>query len=257
MLYYNISPIRRTFPNVLYTLPNVLYTLYGKTFCLNCQAKYLKQPSTLELHFESKYFVISVAEGLNQNSFLNGLLMESSNCSYNHILLQWTISFWKKMFCYGVANHLYYLQQILHSKYFYLVVWLERCFCTDCLHSNYHELKWKVFFSLCPGLKTLSSVYILSVKLSAPQIFLFDGQAWKNSMEIIGYSNIYLLYEYHTVVYFLFHGLIWKSFAVFIKHFPVSQSGLKTWFQVNKNFQFFRCNYITRKIRLKMMWLTH
>ena len=117
---------------------------------------------------------------------------------------------------------------------------MKRCFCIDCLHSNYHELRWKVFFSLCPGLKTLSSVYILSVKLSAPQIFLFDGQAWKNSMEIIGYNNIYLLYKYHTLVYFLFHGLIWKSFAVFIKHFPVWQSGLKIWFQVNKNFQFFR-----------------
>ena len=74
---YYILHIKRTFPNIVYT--------DGKTFCLNRCAEYLKRPSTLELHFDSKYFVISVADQLNQNSFMNQLLMESSNCSYTHI----------------------------------------------------------------------------------------------------------------------------------------------------------------------------
>ena len=73
--------------------PNVEYTLHGNTFSSNCQAKCLKQPSTLDLRFESKHFVISVANQLNQNSFINQLLMQSSNCSYTRIYLQWIFSF--------------------------------------------------------------------------------------------------------------------------------------------------------------------
>ena len=99
-LFYDIYPANRTFPNVV-------ETLHGKTFYLNCQAENLKQPSTLGLRSESKYFAISVANQLNQKSFMNRLLTESSDCSYTHIQLQWTISFRKEMFCYGVANHLY------------------------------------------------------------------------------------------------------------------------------------------------------
>ena len=65
--------------------PNVKYTLHGKTFCLNCKVECLKQTSTFDLHFESKYFVNSVADQLNQNSFMKRLLMESWKCSCNHI----------------------------------------------------------------------------------------------------------------------------------------------------------------------------
>ena len=57
--------------------PNVKYTLHGKRFCLNCKVECLKQTSTFDLHFESKYFVNSVADQLNQNSFMKRLLMES------------------------------------------------------------------------------------------------------------------------------------------------------------------------------------
>ena len=38
-----------------------------------------------DLCFESKYFVISVVDQLNQDSFMNQILMESSNYSYTHI----------------------------------------------------------------------------------------------------------------------------------------------------------------------------
>ena len=38
------------------TFPNVMYTLDGTTFCLNCLVECLKWPSTLDLHFKSKYF---------------------------------------------------------------------------------------------------------------------------------------------------------------------------------------------------------
>ena len=65
--------------------PNVVYALHGKTFCLNCWAQYLKWPTTLDICFESKYFVISVADQLNQNSFMNQFLVDSSNCSETHI----------------------------------------------------------------------------------------------------------------------------------------------------------------------------
>ena len=46
-------------------------TLHGKTICLNCLAECSKGQSKLELCFESKYFVILVADQLKQNSFMN------------------------------------------------------------------------------------------------------------------------------------------------------------------------------------------
>ena len=74
LLYYNIFPIRRMFPNVVYTAgKEILFELLGWMF---------KTPSKLELCLESKYFVISVAD---QISFMNWLLTESSNCLYIHI----------------------------------------------------------------------------------------------------------------------------------------------------------------------------
>ena len=61
---YYMFPVRIMFPNVM-------WTLHGKTFCLNFLAECLKQPSKIDLCFKSKYFVISVADQLNQNSFMN------------------------------------------------------------------------------------------------------------------------------------------------------------------------------------------
>ena len=90
----------------------------------------------------------------------------------------------------------------------------EKSFCwpmiINCLSEMYflfHGPAWKYFV-----------VYIISHKSSAQQVFLFDGQAWKHSMEIIGYNNINFLYKCHTLEwkYFLFHGLAWNHFAVFI-----------------------------------------
>ena len=90
----------------------------------------------------------------------------------------------------------------------------EKSFCwpmiINCLSEMYFLFRgppWKYFV-----------VYIISHKSSAQQVFLFDGQAWKHSMEIIGYNNINFLYKCHTLEwkYFLFHGLAWNHFAVFI-----------------------------------------
>ena len=39
------------------------------------------------------------------------------------------------------------------------MVWLENMLHTDCLHSSYHMLNQNVFFTLRPGLQTLSIVY--------------------------------------------------------------------------------------------------
>ena len=83
--YYYMFPVRRTFPNVM-------WTLYGKTFCLNCLAECLKQPSKIDLCFKSKYFVISVADQLNQNSFMN--------CWWNLKTVHILITSYNRLFCF-------------------------------------------------------------------------------------------------------------------------------------------------------------
>ena len=96
---------------------------------------------------------------------------------------------------------------------------------TDCLHSNYHMFKQKVFFCDWAWKENIIIQCTLSVKLNAPQISLFDVQAWKHySMEIIGYKNIYLLHKDHTFErkHIFFHGLVWKHFAVYL----IGQTGL-------------------------------
>ena len=138
------------------------------------------------------------------------------SCSYTHIQVQWTFSFWKRIFCYGVANHLYYMQQILHN----IFVWqsgLKICFYTDYLFC----MTW------------LENIIqsILLAKLSAPQIFLFDGQAWKHDFTKIVITAII---KCLSKKYFLFRGPAWKCFVVLIisrkctANIFVSQSGLKT-----------------------------
>ena len=54
---------------------------------------------------------------------------------------------------------------------------------------------------------------ILSAKLIAPQVFLFDNHAWKqDSTETVITAIIKCLSE----TYFLFRGLAWKCFVVYI-----------------------------------------
>ena len=74
---------------------------------------------------------------------------------------------------------------------------------------------------------------ILSVKLSSPQIFLFEGQAWKHdSMQIVVTAIIKTL----SKIYFLFCGSAWKCFVMHIVSYKwtaiifVWWSSLKTLF---------------------------
>ena len=91
-----------------------------------------------------------------------------------------------------------------------IFVWwscLKTCFHTACLHINYHMLKQKVFIFWLAWKEDIQC--ILSVKLSAPQIFLFDGQAWKHDfMQIVVTAIIKCLNK----KYFLFRGPAWKCF---------------------------------------------
>ena len=82
----------------------------------------IKTPSKLDLHFESKYFAISVANQLK--------IVLWTICWWNvqtvHILISsynGLFSFWKKIFCYGesILPTIYITQQ----KYFCLMVRLE------------------------------------------------------------------------------------------------------------------------------------
>ena len=93
---------------------------------------------------------------------------------------------------------------------------LKTRFQKDCRHSSYQMLKRNVFLVSWPGLKMYCKVYIISHKCATN--ILFDGQAWKHSIEIIGYNKIFLLCKCHTLEweYLLFHGLVWNHFAVFI-----------------------------------------
>ena len=75
LFYYYIFLVKRTFPNMV-------CALHGKTFCLNCSAECLKHPFKLDLYFESKYFVIPVANQLNQNSFMNCWLNLQTVCTH-------------------------------------------------------------------------------------------------------------------------------------------------------------------------------
>ena len=54
----------------------------------------------------------------------------------------------------------------------------------------------------------------------------------------------------------LFSWLGLKRFTVYIVRQTVWWSGLKTWFEVNKNFRFFGCNLHHNKKWVKMMWLS-
>ena len=86
---------------------------------------------------------------------------------------------------------------------------LETCFRTDCLPSNYHTLKQKVYFILWWGLKTLS--HIISQTMS-PQIFLFDSHTWKHdSRETVVTAIIKCI----SKMYFLIPGPAWKCFVVY------------------------------------------
>ena len=82
---YYMFPVRIMFPNVM-------WTLHGKTFCLNFLAECLKQPSKIDLCFKSKYFVISVADQLNQNSFMN--------CWWNLQTVHILITSYNRLFCF-------------------------------------------------------------------------------------------------------------------------------------------------------------
>ena len=134
--------------------PNVKYTLHGKRFCLNCKVECLKQTSTFDLHFESKYFVNSVADHWTKIVLWNDCWWNLENVhviisSYNGLP-----HFEGKYF--GMVCPTIY---ITYNKYcttniFVLTVWLEMFY----LHSNYHMLKQKVFFIFWVGLET-SSVY--------------------------------------------------------------------------------------------------
>ena len=62
-----------------------------------------------------------------------------------------------------------------------IFVWwssLKTCFCKDCLHSNYHTLKRKVFI-LWPGLKIKYPVYIISQTKCTTNIF-----AWWSGLKL-------------------------------------------------------------------------
>ena len=87
---------------------------------------------------------------------------------------------------------------------------------TDCRHSNYQMLKRKVFLFRSLARKCFV-VYIIIHKCTVN--ILFDSHTWKNfSLEIIGYSTIYLLHKHHTFEwkYVLFHSFAWKHFAVYL-----------------------------------------
>ena len=132
------------------------------------------------------------------------------SCSYTHIQVKWTFSFWKKIFYYSVANHLYYMQQILHNKYFCLTVWLENML----LHrlSFLYDLAWKHY-----------SIYIISQTKCTTNIFV-----WRSGLKTWFHKDC------HNRKYFLFHCPAWKCFVVLIisrkctANIFVSQSGLKT-----------------------------
>ena len=116
---------------------------------------------------------------------------------------------------------------------------------TICLNKKY-------FFYFVNGLENIIQC-MLSVKLSAQQIFLFDCQALKHySMEIIRYSNIYSLYKYHTLEWKNIFFMAWleNSLQFLLLDKPVWRSVLKT-FPVNKNFRFFRCNLQHKKYYVK------
>ena len=97
----------------------------------------------------------------------------------------------------------------------------EKKFCwpmiIKCLSEMYFLFRgpaWKYFV-----------VYIISPKCTANVFVWCSGL--KTFQEIIGYNNIYLLCKCHSLEwkYFLFHGLAWKHFAVFI----IRQSSLTVW----------------------------
>ena len=91
-----------------------------------------------------------------------------------------------------------------------IFVWwssLKTCFRTDCLHINYHTLKNEKYLFRDQAWKEIIIQCIYPVKLSALQIFVFDGQAWKHDSTLIVVTAIIKCLSEKC---FLFCGLSWK-----------------------------------------------
>ena len=76
----SIPPKNTGNSNIHFAWKDILFELLGWMFTMARGPWF-----AFDLCFESKYFVISVVDQLNQDSFMNQILMESSNYSYTHI----------------------------------------------------------------------------------------------------------------------------------------------------------------------------
>ena len=92
----------------------------------------------------------------------------------------------------------YIMVFITYGKYYTtnIFIWhpcFKTCFRTNCLLSNYYTFKRNIL--CCDGAWKHYPVYkcILSIKQSAPQIFLFDGHAWKHDSTQTHHSNHQML----------------------------------------------------------------
>ena len=94
----------------------------------------------------------------------------------------------------------------MYNKY-YLLASTQIVFTAIIIHIN------KKYFLFCDETWKENIDCMLSVKLSAPQIFLFIGQAWKHGSTQIVVTAINKCLSKNT---FLSHGLAWKCFVVYI-----------------------------------------
>ena len=118
---------------------------------------------------------------------------------------------------------------------------------TKCLREMYFLFRgpaWKCIVKCILSVTNAQQIFCLTVRLENIPWRLLVTTRYSCCASVIHLSEsiFYFMAWYETILQFLLSGK------------PVWRSDLKTWFQVNKNFLFFRSNYITRKIELKMMW---
>ena len=167
---------------------------------------------------------------------MNRLLIEPSNCLYTHMWLHWTFSFWKKMFCCGVANQLYYTQQIFLDNFLFDDLSWKHDSMQIVVNSNYQLLTRKVFLVLWPGLKMFCSAYYqtqVHSKYFCLTVRLKNIIPWRLSVKTIYVCCTSIIHLSENICF-----MVWlENILQFIlSGKPIWRSGLKTWFLKQKYF---------------------
>ena len=105
---------------------------------------------------------------------------------------------------------------------------------------------WKCFVVCIISHKCSTNIFCLAVRL--------ENISWRLLVTIIYTSCTSIIHLSESM--FCFMGWPEISLQFLISGKPVWRSGLKVWFQVNKNLLFSDVIYTTIKIKIKMSWLT-